>query len=202
MLPTKPTTRYGWLWRKSGSSSNELRSVRRSQIALLEKADYLNASDKLQILLVLTHYIFTGEIPVQPNKQAKVQLLQQLKIPYFINSYHHSSKGLIKWFQLSANERINRFVKKHSQTMSPLEAGLLYNYPVTAILAFANLIPKPRKIRTQTIADHFFGIVHSKKWLKREKEHYQQVFHQIEKISPRTANELKHKYRELSRKKR
>ena len=199
MLPTSSTPQYNWLLQEPSDSSHlRLPVANQKHITRIENAAYLEPSEKLQLLLVLTRLAFAGEISLA-NQDRKVQLLKHLNLPYFINSYKHSRKGLIQWIQVAANERISQFIKKHSQTMSPLEAGLLYNYPTTAILAFMGLIPKQSKFRTRTAADYFFGIVHSRDWLEAERSHYRKVFRQIKKISPKIAKELELKYRELTK---
>jgi hypothetical protein len=166
----------------------------KTQIDTIEKAIFLDSSEKLRLIMILTHQKFTGELSLQPQTEAKKILLQKLNLPFFINSYHHSKKGIIKWLQVSINQATHQFIQKNHRTMSVMEAGLLYNYPSTAILAYAGLIPRQEKFTAKTPADYFFGMVHSRDWLEEERAHYEKIFKNIQQISPTIAKELTQNY--------
>src|SRR4030043_601599 len=143
MLPTGHPHSYDWLLQETKISLN-LPKLTKAKLKLLEKADFLSASDKLELLGLLLHIWFTGELKVKVDKNLS-DLLGRLDLAWFINSYRHSKKGLIKWLQVSANQQISQFIKKHSRDMSPIEAGGFYNYPIADILAFMKLINRKTK---------------------------------------------------------
>lgn len=189
----------------------ELPKISKSKLKLLENADFISPGEKLELLMILTRHQFAGEIklhhrhsgPVQnlinnlPEIQRIKELLIKLNLPYFVNSRVHSKKGLIRWIQVSANPAIHQFVKRYSKTMSGFEAGLLYGYPPTAILAFMNLISK-QSGGIYHPADYWFSLVRSKDWNTEERKHYRQIFQTIKKISPSIYQELIHSFQKRS----
>jgi len=189
MLPTKIITRDKILSLNSpADGALELPKINKTKLKLLENADFLTPGEKLELLMILTRHHFTGEIKLRRLQKIK-ELLVKLNLPYFINSRMHSKKGQIKWIQISANQVIHQFVQKNSKTMSSIEAGLLYGYPPTAILAFMNLIPR----KTGGIyhpADYWFSLVRSKDWNTEERQYYRKIFQNIKKISPGIYTEL------------
>ncbi|MBU1083013.1 hypothetical protein KKE14_01050 [Patescibacteria group bacterium] len=137
--------------------------------------------------MLLTRHQFTGEIKLRELQKIK-ELLVKLNLPYFINSRVHSKKGQIKWIQVSANQVIHQFVKQNSKTMSSFEAGLLYGYPPTAVLAFMNLIPRKAGGMYHP-ADYWFSLVRSKDWNTEERQYYRKIFQNIKRISPKIYTE-------------
>lgn len=199
MLPTGHTDKYMWLF-KDNPLSLELPKISPAKIKAVEKADFLSASGKLELLGLLLHNRFTGEIKAKADENLS-GLLDKLGLFWFINSYRHSKKGLLKWVQVSANEQINQFIKKHSRTMSPIEAGVLYNYPIPDILAFMNLINRKTK-HPKTPVGWYFGKVHSKDAYNQSYLEYNSRWQLIKKTSPKIYQELLKHYRDkLSKRK-
>lgn len=79
--------------------------------------------------------------------------------------------------------------------MSPMEAGLLYGYPITAILAYMNLIARKTVKKSKHPADWFFGMVHSRDYYNEECKQTKQFLTQIQTISPKIYRELLIRYR-------
>lgn len=186
MLPTKKYHRYDWLAKSDLAVG--LPKLTRRKISLIEQTDFLLPSDKLELLGLLLHLWFTGEIKAKPDAKTK-ELLAQLDLSWFINSYRHSQKGLLKWVQVSANAQINQFIKKHTKDMSPIEAGVLYNYPIADIMAFINLIPR-RTDHPKTIVGHYFGKVHAKDDYDTTYREYSKRWKIIKQASPKIYREL------------
>jgi len=195
MLPTGHPHSYDWLLQETKISLN-LPKLTKVKLKLLEKAEFLSASDKLELLGLLLHIWFTGELKVKIDKNLS-HLLNRLGLAWFINSYRHSKKGLIKWLQVSANEQINQFIKKHSRTMSPMEAGVLYNYPVADILAFMKLINRKTK-HPKTPVGYYFGKVHSIDLYNQSYQEYNLRWQLIKKTSPIIYRELLKHYQDKS----
>ncbi|MBU1110641.1 hypothetical protein KKB83_03425 [Patescibacteria group bacterium] len=188
MLPTGRHHRYDWLI-KSGLSVN-LPKLSRRKIGFIEQAEFLAPGEKLELLELLMHLKFTTEISIKYQPEAKL-LLDKLGLPWFINSYHHSKKGLIKWLQVSANPQIDKFIQKHSKDMSVIEAGVLYNYPIPAVLAFANLLERNTK-KPKNLLGWYYGKVHSQDFYQEEYKEYQRRLNVVKKVSPRVYQGLQH----------
>ncbi|MFH0912620.1 MAG: hypothetical protein V1807_03115 [Patescibacteria group bacterium] len=186
MLPTKKHSCYDWL-AKSGLVM-DLPKLTRRKISLIEQADFLLPSDKLELLGLLLHLWFTGEIKAKPDAKTK-ELLTQLNLAWFINSYRHCKKGLLKWTQVSVNAQINQFIKKHTNDMSPIEAGVLYNYPIPDILAYMCLIARTGKT-PKTPVGHYFGKVHSHRLYQQVYQEYRRRWQLIKETSPAIYREL------------
>jgi len=188
MLPTKKHIRYDWL--AKSDLAMDLPKLIRRKISLIEQAKFLIPGEKLELLELLLRLRFTTEISVEHQLEVEL-LLTKLGLPWFVNSYCHSKKGLIKWLQVSANPQIDKFIQKYSRDMSPLEAGVLYNYPIPAILAFANLLE--RNTRTpKNLLGHYYGKVHSQDFYQEEYKEYQRRLNLVEKASPQIYRELQH----------
>jgi len=187
MLPTGKSHKYDWVLQSQEPDNLSKLSVHK--IKLLEEADFLAPSDKLELLGILLCLWFTAEIK-QPTTSVLIKkLLADLELPYFINSYKHSKKGLIKWWQVSANRQINQFVKKHAKDLSPIEAGVLYNYPIPDVMAFMNLIPR-RTDHPKTAVGHYFSKVHSKEFYQISYKEYRRRWGIIKRVSPKIYTEL------------
>jgi hypothetical protein len=190
MLPTGHSKQYAWLWQSTPTApKTALPRLTRTRLTAIEQAEFLTATEKLELLGILLRFTFTGELSLEHQPQ-KITLLKQLNLPWHINSYRHSQKGLLRWLQISANVQIDNFIQKHSRTMSPIEAGLLYGYPTTAILAYANLINRRTLIKSKTTTDFWFSLVHSHDWFHRERQHYHHMMATIKSISPIIYREL------------
>ena len=93
MLPTGRHHRYDWLIR-SDLAVNLPKSSQR-KINLIEQAKFLLPGEKLELLELLVHLRFTTEISLKHQPEVKL-LLTKLDLPWFINFYRHSKKGLLK----------------------------------------------------------------------------------------------------------
>lgn len=191
MLPTKINKIDAWLHQNTSKSSLKLPVLNSKKIRLIENSTFLTTSEKKELLLILLGYKFVGELK-SINETKKIKLLKTLELKYFINSYMHSKKGKLKWLQISVNKKINQFIKKHSNSMSAFEVGLLYGYPSTAILAFQNLIPRQTTPSKNKLIDYWFGMVRSKQYYKDEQKYLENVLNIIKKASPKIYKELEY----------
>ncbi len=189
MLPTKVNKMERWLYQETSDDNLELPILSKQKLHLLESANFLSTSEKQELLLILLNYQFASELDLN-NKVKKIKLLKALSLQHFINSRIHSSKGEIKWIQVSANKKIHQFVKKYSDSMSAFTAGLLYGYPPTAILAFQNLIPRQTKLSGNSFMKYWFSMVRSRHWFKEEQKYFENIGNLISKTSPKLYKEM------------
>ncbi len=196
MLPTGRHHRYDWLL-KDTTTPLELPVLTKTKLRLIETADFLSAPDKRELLGLMLCLWFTGELKIKMNKQI-AELLDKLGLSWFENSYIHSKKGLIKWIQVSANAQINQFIKKYGRTMSPMEAGLLYNYPAVDILAFMHLVSSKNQ-HPRTLVGHYFGKVHSKDLYDKVYREYRTRWRLLKQTSSIIYRELTQHYKSKSR---
>lgn len=190
MLPTKINKIDAWLHQNTPKGSLKLPVLNSKKIKLIENSTFLTTSEKKELLLMLLGYKFAGELKLT-DKTKKIKLLKALELEYFINSYTHSKKGKLKWLQVSINKKINQFIKKHSNSMSAFEAGLLYGYPPTAIFAFQNLISRQTTPSKNKLINYWFGMVRSKQYYKDEQKYLENILNIIKKASPKIYKELK-----------
>ncbi len=190
MLPTGVNKKDRWLYKNTLESNLKPPILSSKKIELIENSIFLTTSEKKELLLILLGHMFTGELKLS-NKIKKIKLIKTLGLEYFTNSHTHSKKGKLNWLQVSANQKLNQFIKKHSNSMSVCEAGILYGYPPTAILAFQNLIPRQTAPSKNKLINYWFGMVRSKQYYHDEQKHLENILNAIKKASPNIYKELK-----------
>ena len=193
MLPTKINRMDRWLLQKAPQFGNALPILTTQKVKLIENSSLLTIPEKKELLLILFGYKFSTELSFA-EKEEKAELLLKLELPFHVESRVHSQKGKIRWLQVSANERIDRFVKKYSSSMSAMEAGLLYGYPYSAILAFMGLIPRMEKLPSDGCSKQWFGLVRSKHLFELEERYFREIIDQIARVSQIIHSELKSWY--------
>ncbi|MFA5967141.1 MAG: hypothetical protein WC805_01305 [Patescibacteria group bacterium] len=182
-----------WLLKKTTSLRNGLPVLTTKKIRLIEDSIILTLPEKKELLLMLLGYKFTIELKFSEKKE-KTELLLKLGLPFHVESRIHSKKGKIKWLQVSANERIDRFVNKYATSMSSMEAGLLYGYPFSAVLAFMDLIPRTDKVSSDNFYNYWFGMVRSKHLFEMEESYFKNITDKLAGVSPKIYSELQQYY--------
>jgi len=199
-----------------GSATIDLAS---SQLQIIEDTELLRLGEKIELVLVSMGYKLTTEIfdtityhfnelenREEPNKEPLDNLdtlFSQMPFPYFIDSLQKPDRktGVMKqytWFQVCVNERVKFFMKNFANTLTEMEDGILYGYPISAIRAFARLTDVTEKCPT-SVERYYVGAGRpSVVFYEEEEAHYRQIWNKLRQISPCLIQHAEEGYRHRS----
>ncbi len=145
----------------------------------LERSSVFSVSEKVHILCLLAGYQQITDIGLETdNLAAYRQELQMMKIPFI-----EESCGDTHWLLAGASVALLDYLQEKRATLSEVEAGTLYGYPVTAALAFTGVFPS-RMHHPVSAATFFLGGVYSVDFYKDEIAYYEMVWRVLSDASP------------------
>lgn len=154
----------------------------KKKIRQIESSQSLKVVEKLNLVALLLGYKQITDVDMGLHYQADISvLLDELKLAYARNYYEHD-EGRSEWLQVAINEPVLAYVMERRETLTVVEAGILYGYPATAALAYAGMLEKTWF--EKTVAEHYLSGVFSKAYMQVEREHFAEVWAAIEKASP------------------
>lgn len=187
-----------------------------SQLSTIENTELLKVGEKIDLVLISLGYKLTSEIldcieyyydekeqveqPTQQTIQALDAFFSQLPFPYFIDSLQKADRNtgkekLTTWFQVCVNERVAHFMKQYAHTLTEIEDGVLYGYPLSAIRAFAQLIDVAVKTGKPSIERYFVGAGRpSIAFYEAEEEYYRHIWDKVKQVSPRLIEQTEKAY--------
>lgn len=188
MLPIHPK------FRSENPNDKSTLPLDTAKIRLIEETTALTISEKINILALFLGYKWVTEVAIdQPAKEASGAVLQQLSLPYKENYYKHSGEHHT-WLQVATNKAILHYILENRESLSIIEAGVLYGYPVSHSLGYAGMLEKRMKGKNKTIAEFYLSGVFSQDYNARETEHFETVWNDIIKQSPVIACKAKEHY--------
>ena len=95
------------------------------------------------------------------------------------------------------NQPILDYVIKRRTQLSVLEAGVLYGYPVSAVLAYNGLLEKTWF--NKTIAEYYLSGVFSKTSTAKERAHFESMWAAIAECSGNIVSEAKDEFKNYLR---
>lgn len=187
-----------------------------SQIKLIEQSQILDTIEKVEILCVsmgckLTCEVFgkidyrydvdtQQEVVEQSSIDEIEKLLGRLPLKFYIDTVTKLNRKnnllrTYKWFQVSINDKVDYFMRNYSEILTPIEQGVLYGYPPTAILAYNGLITRQERVKRNSIEKRFVGAgVSSVDYSDVEEAYYKQVWERIKRVSPEVVRQAEEKY--------
>lgn len=187
-----------------------------SQLSSIENSELLKVGEKIDLVLISLGYKLTSEIfdrvkyhfdeqeqvekPERQAVQALDAFFSELPFPYFIDSLQKTDRNTGKekattWFQVCVNERVAHFMKQYAHTLTEIEDGVLYGYPLSAIRAFAQLIDVAGKTGKPSIERYYVGAGRpSFTFYEAEEEFYRYIWDKVNQVSPRLVEQAKKEY--------
>lgn len=165
-------------------------AVTKRHIRLIEQCAFLSLGEKIELLEMSTGRKLTTEIFSFIKQKKKLEkILAQLPFPYFFDSctrfsHRKNKRERFKWYQVCLNENVKDLMQKYAKTLTDIELGVLYGYPLSAVVAFNGLIEKQTKATFQKASHYWFSKVDSKQFAAEENKHYELLWKQLRKISP------------------
>lgn len=176
------------------------------KVGLIESWDSLSCGEKIHLLLILTRKKWVTELKVKDKRCYKDKifcvnkLLEQLGLVYAKNWRVKSNGERIEWVQVAANKRILHYVLRRRCGPTSFEAGILYGFPVTAVLGFMELIPKKMtKSSKKHPAFYYLSGVYSKEYFIEEEWYFLQLWDDLKEVSPKIVDEAEEEFRKLSK---
>ncbi|NTV31360.1 hypothetical protein HGA91_05300 [candidate division WWE3 bacterium] len=185
-------------------------SLSADELSLIEETTVLSIYEKVHLILIALGYKLTGEVfneidyqfdettqRLEPN-ESKIKILNelflQLPFPFFVDELEKNDRktGLKKrlvWLQICVNERVKYYMQHYAESLTEMEDGVLYGYPISAIRAYASLIDVTTRLPRASIARWYVGAGRPSVALyEAEEVFYTQVWQEVSQISPRLVN--------------
>lgn len=154
----------------------------KKKIRQIEASQSLKVVEKLNLVALLLGCKQITDVDMGQRYRADVSaLLDELGLAYAHNYYEHD-EGRTEWLQVAINEPVLAYAMERRETLTVVEAGILYGYPATAALAYAGMLEKTWF--EKTVAEHYLSGVFSKAYVQAERKHFAEVWAAIEKASP------------------
>lgn len=187
MLPTRIQSRYLWIMDNGPRLGCTLPILSKRAIQAIEAATFLLPFEKVNLVLILLHKKYLTELSASQFTR-KAELLRLLGLSFGRRSMR-GKRNTIRWIQVAVNQAIMAYTRRYSNSLSPLETGILYGYPSSAVLAYMGLVTPlgnkpPRMFSTPLI----HKMVHSKAW-RDELLYDQRLFTEVRKVSKKIATE-------------
>lgn len=114
-----------------------------------------------------------------------------MELPYEHNEYSHKTEKY-EWIQVAINQPVLDYVIKRRNQLSVIEAGVLYGYPISAVLAYSGLLEKTWF--DKTIAEYFLSGVFSKTNTPQERDHFTNIWQSIAVCSKTIATQAEKEF--------
>lgn len=152
-------------------------------LLLLEKSQIFSPGEKVHILALFLGKQHITDIGIDCDSLVAHQReLNRLKVPYIIESWRGES-----WLLAGTSSATLQYTQTHRDTLSEIEAGILYGYPPTATLAFSGLLSS-RRHPPISPATFFFAGVYSESFFDEEVAYYEDIWCSLKKASPRIVD--------------
>lgn len=162
------------------------------KIKILENTTLFNPLEKVRILAILIGKRWLADVLIdretKPLVVAVESCLNNLELVYQLNSYPQQSGKVINWISVTTNQAILDYLETNKKRMSVIEAGILYGYQPTAIIACAGLIPK-KKLRKNSPVEYCLGGVFSERFYDLEQRQLKLLWQEIQTSSQKIAKE-------------
>ena len=162
-------------------------------IALLEESSSLFSAEKLNILRLLLGQKWIADFSLDNGSEAEriTTELDKLGLFYYVDSYMYEDGSVTQWLQVAISSEILKYIRERKDVLTSIEAGLLYGYPVSAVLAFEGLINDRARDRSHhNVVSYYLSGVHSTDYYPQEREEMVRFWGQLEQASPRIVREV------------
>lgn len=177
-------------------SDKYLCKIPKDKIEMLENDQDLSIADKIGILCLFSNNKWITDIGINASDKLLLkqkQVLRSLDIPFYIEECN----GTV-WLQAGANSAVLEYVKNNKETLTDVEAGLLYGYPLTHVFGFIGVLDSYKEFPINS-AEYFLSGIFSKDFYSDESNYFLSVWNDIKKISPNIVSEAQNIYDDAKR---
>ncbi|MFC7024602.1 hypothetical protein ACFQHV_15780 [Promicromonospora thailandica] len=179
------------------SSSKHLPKLTPSKLKAIEESCVLAVNEKVQILLLFLYKKWIAEVAIGlERKDESTRLLDQLGLPWYIESYQ--GPYVERWVQVGANQAVLDYVHARRGELSDLESGILYGFPPTHVLGYVGIISK-KPTAPNSVALYMLAGTYSKNFQDAEVKYFNEIWWEVEKVSPVIAGQAQQEYESLYR---
>lgn len=174
------------------SATRALTKLNKKRLKILEESTVLTTREKVNLLLLLLQQKWIADFPFDDPKEFErlKPELERLDLPYYMDFFIHDNGMRVDWIQVAANRGISKYIKEHKDILTALEAGALYGYPISAVLAFEGMLtPAYCPPADKNIVSFYLGGVYSADLYQEERKQMVRTWRVVEKASPRIARE-------------
>ncbi|MEK7202686.1 MAG: hypothetical protein AAB669_04135 [Patescibacteria group bacterium] len=182
-----------------------MKPITNRDIALITSLTQLSIAERVSVLMLKINRKWITEIRIGSEPyDSKINdisgTLDELGLSYGMNWYIHSKKGRLEWIQVASSPNLLRYIERDTplnksgrfpadyiqerKSLTSLEAGILYGYPITAVLAFTKIYGKPKYARKTTSAQYYQAGVYSETHYMEEQRYYESVWKLLQKTAP------------------
>lgn len=162
------------------------------RLEYLERSKGMNPYEKVNILSLLLHLKWITDFPFIDKEQFKrlEPELDCLALPYFKDFYVYEDGSEVEWLQVAANQRILEYLKERKEVLTAVEAGIMYGYPASAVLAFEGVLRgRIYDPSHKNVVSFYLGGVYSVDLYSDERREMIEKWEMIEKVSPSIARD-------------
>lgn len=161
-----------------------------SNIQKIEQAECVDIGEKVRLLALILgkRWICDIKLKNQSDRKNILKLLEECKLPYVELTKPSRFGGTVTWLTVCANDNVRDFVASNAPTMSPMDAGVLYGYPHTHILAFVGFIKRKKSVK-KNVAEHYLSGVFSAQYYQAETEYFESIWRDLCIASPIITNQ-------------
>ncbi len=176
------------------SSRKTVPLLTKEKIRLLEAADCLNSIEKVRLLAILAGKRWLTEVSIRKDGSSHnisvTDLLDDLGLAWIDECYTKKDGTRVDWIEVGANAAVIEYITLNRHTLSVLEAGVLYGYPVTAVLAASGILNEKRKrVREKTTAQRCLGGIFSSDNEKDEERFLEEQWQALSRITKEIVSE-------------
>jgi len=162
--------------------------ITKREIDLITNLTQLTVGEKLSLLMMKVNRKWITEVRIgsesyDSKKNDVNSILNELGLYYGMNWYKHSKKGRLEWVQVASSSNLLNYIQMR-KSLTTFEAGILYGYPITAVLAFTKIAGKPKYAQKTTPAQHYQAGVYSEDHHNEERQYYESVWKLLKKTAP------------------
>jgi hypothetical protein len=171
-----------------------------AKVQLIEQSPFLTNGEKISLLAILCRLKWLTELGlkrpalIEKADECLAPLLSTLGLAFAPADYQHSTRGLVRWMQVAATRPLLDYVLDRRNSLTVLEAGVLYGYPTSHVLGFMRLIA-PTVSPSRTAAAHFLAGVFSAPCVEQEQDHFRRIWEELRQISPATIRAAEDEWR-------
>ena len=175
-------------------------ALTKEKIRLLEKANCLSGKEKVRLLALLAGKRWLTEVDIRKDgtdhNRTVTALLDDLGLAWVGQHYIKKDGTKVEWVEVGANRAVIEYIAVNKKNLSVLEAGILYGYPVTAVLAGSGILSEKRKrVPDKTPAESCLGGIFSENYEKNETRFLEEHWQALRRISPKLISEAENKSR-------
>lgn len=179
----------------SDRASHPRPELTRTRRVLLEQTELMTLGERIRILAMLCGRRWFTDVGLGLDASqefseyaSKIEsLLRDLGLVSAPFEKPSRKGDTVRWLGVAATPEILEFVARRAESLSVIEAGVLYGYPHSHILGFAELIRSDKRqqgSKKKTCEEHYLAGVFSRDFRTQEEAYFAQLWEDLRAVSP------------------